>query len=75
VYGVVCRDGRDGRDPEVLVLICAAVVFGEDLEARFVDGRAEDLLESLVERRFDFDGRVEEVDVRGVEFEEEAGSE
>lgn len=74
---MVCRDERLGREPEALVLTCAALVLGDEREARFAEGRVEDL-ESVVERRLDFEGeecRAEEVDVRGVEVEEEGCSE
>jgi hypothetical protein len=53
------------------------LVLGDEREARFAEGRVEDL-ESVVERRLDFEGeecRAEEVDVRGVEVEEEGCSE
>jgi hypothetical protein len=71
--GEVCRLDKLGRDPEVLVRIWAAFIL--DLEALFAFGRLEEDLDSVVERRFGFEGREEEacdecreeVDVRGLD--------
>lgn len=65
----MCLVDKLGLPPEVLVRICA--VEGEEREACFGVGlEEEDFEDSVVVRRLDLRGRVEEVDVRGVEVDE-----